>query len=195
MNFLAHIFLSGSDDDLMLGSFIADHVKGKAVFDYPEGIRKGILHHRAVDRFTDNHPQYIQTRTRLKEACGRYAGVIADIFYDHFLSSGWKKYSDLPLHEVTNRIFNILEKNRSKLPPGTSRMLPFLKDSGWLEAYGSYEGLSAALKGLERRSRHWTATRAALEELAMHYSSYRSDFDIFFPQAISYSWKIIKSLK
>jgi len=193
MNFLAHIFLSGSDDELLLGSFIADHVKGKAVFKYPERVRHGIFHHRAIDRFTDTHPQYIQTRTRLKDACGRYAGVIADVFYDHFLSAGWQDYSDLPLREVTSRVFNLLEVNKTLLPPRTSRMLPFLKDSGWLEAYGTFEGLSAALEGLERRSKQWTSTRAALDELSRHYSSYRRDFIIFFPEAITYSGKILNS--
>jgi acyl carrier protein phosphodiesterase len=195
VNFLAHIFLSGSDDDLLLGGFIADHVKGKALFGYPERVRQGILLHRAIDRFTDTHPQYIRSRTRLKDACGRYAGVIADVFYDHFLSAGWNKYSNLPLRQVTQRVYDLLEANMALLPARTSRMLPFLKDSAWLEAYGTLEGVSAALKGLERRSGYWTSTRAALEELSNHYVSYRGDFEIFFPQAIIYSEKILKSME
>ena len=34
MNFLAHLYLSGNDSDIMIGNFIADSVKGKAYKKY-----------------------------------------------------------------------------------------------------------------------------------------------------------------
>ena len=55
MNYLAHVYLSGSDEFLCIGNFIGDHVKGKAYFDYPETIQNGILLHRKIDYFTDQH--------------------------------------------------------------------------------------------------------------------------------------------
>ncbi len=42
MNYLTHIYLSGSNEKLSIGNFIADHVKGKAYLGYPETIQKRI---------------------------------------------------------------------------------------------------------------------------------------------------------
>ena len=55
MNYLAHLYLSGSNKDLVILNFIADHVKGKAFLDYPKVIQNGILFHRKIDHFTDQH--------------------------------------------------------------------------------------------------------------------------------------------
>jgi len=56
MNYLAHIYLSGNDDFLKLGNFIADEIKGKSYKEFPKDIQKGIILHRAIDDFTDHHP-------------------------------------------------------------------------------------------------------------------------------------------
>ena len=56
MNYLAHVYLSGANEALIIDNFIADHVKGKAYLDYSKTIQKGILLHRKIDHFTDQHP-------------------------------------------------------------------------------------------------------------------------------------------
>ncbi|MDD3273470.1 MAG: DUF479 domain-containing protein, partial [Bacteroidales bacterium] len=61
MNYLAHIYLSGSNRQLQVGNFIGDFVKGRKHENYPKGIQKGILLHREIDRFTDCHPLFIET--------------------------------------------------------------------------------------------------------------------------------------
>jgi len=38
MNFLAHIYLSGDDKDIIIGNFIADGIKGSSYTKFPEGI-------------------------------------------------------------------------------------------------------------------------------------------------------------
>ena len=58
MNFLAHVYLSGNDPHLALGNLIADRIKGKDYINYPIPIQKGILLHRQIDTFTDNHPNF-----------------------------------------------------------------------------------------------------------------------------------------
>ena len=56
MNFLAHIYLSGEDEGLTIGNFIADSIKGKKYLNFKKEIQKGILLHRSIDTFTDQHP-------------------------------------------------------------------------------------------------------------------------------------------
>ena len=56
MNFLAHVYLSGSNIHLAVGNLIADRVKGKNIELLAPEIQEGVLLHRAIDTYTDQHP-------------------------------------------------------------------------------------------------------------------------------------------
>lgn len=56
MNFLAHLFLGRDTDDLLVGSYLGDFVKGEINGELPTDITRGILLHRHIDSFTDRHP-------------------------------------------------------------------------------------------------------------------------------------------
>ena len=107
MNFLAHIYLSGDNDLLKIGNFMADSIRGNSYENYPDEIKKGILLHRSIDSFTDMHPVYRKSKHRLHEKYGHYSGVIMDIFYDHFLAKNWANYSNKKLEEYAENT-NIL---------------------------------------------------------------------------------------
>jgi acyl carrier protein phosphodiesterase len=92
MNFLAHIYLSGDNDLLKIGNFMADSIRGNQYLQYPDEIKKGILLHRFIDTFTDAHLIYRKSKHRLHEKYGHYSGVIMDIVYDHFLAKNWNHY-------------------------------------------------------------------------------------------------------
>ena len=64
MNFLAHIYLSGDNDLLKIGNFMADSIRGNSYENYPDEIKKGILLHRSIDSFTDMHPVYRKSKHR-----------------------------------------------------------------------------------------------------------------------------------
>ncbi len=110
MNFLAHLYLSGKNEELIVGNFIADHVKGNNVFKYNEGIQKGIRLHREIDTFTDTHPVFLKSKNRLATDYRKYAGVIVDMFYDHFLSANWKLYDDEDLESFVDRMHDVIIK-------------------------------------------------------------------------------------
>jgi acyl carrier protein phosphodiesterase len=102
MNFLAHIYLSGNDNLLKIGNFMADSIRGNHYLDYPDSLRKGILLHRHIDTFTDSHPIYRKSKHRLHSKYGHYSGVIMDIVYDHFLSKNWSVYSNEKLEDYAD---------------------------------------------------------------------------------------------
>ncbi|MCF8367673.1 MAG: ACP phosphodiesterase [Bacteroidales bacterium] len=182
MNFLAHLYLSGENEEIIIGNFIADHVKGKAIDKFSDGIKLGILLHREIDRYTDSHPVFISTKNRLAVNYKKYAGVIADMFYDHFLSANWMDYSDENIDSFTHRMYKIIMKKYFILPPKTKRLLPFMAKDNWLKAYGTIDGLERALSGMARRTPFESGMENAVTDLIKDYDIYKSEFDSFFSE-------------
>ena len=116
MNFLAHIYLSFGDDDVTIGNFIADSIRGNKYTHLPERVQKGILLHRDIDTYTDAHDIPKQSSKRLHKNYSHYSRVIVDIFYDHFLAKNWVTYSDEPLDIFVGKFLWPLEDNYSILP-------------------------------------------------------------------------------
>ena len=186
MNFLGHIFLSGEEKEILLGNFIADHVKGKQQHDYSAGVIKGIQLHRAIDHFTDHHPIVTQGVKRLNGDYGRYASVIIDMYYDHFLSLHWNDYHQEPIIQYTERKYAELLPYLEIMPVRTQRMLPFMAHDNWLASYARIEGLERALGGMSRRARFESGMESAAQFLLKHYEEYRKEFRLFMPDIIKY---------
>src|SRR5689334_7104563 len=110
MNFLAHLHLSGDNEEIKIGNFIADFVKGKNYDDFPAGIRQGIIIHRHIDYFTDTHPVVSESKQRLYATYHKYAAVIVDIFYDHYLATRWEQYSNISLVDFASEFYFMVKK-------------------------------------------------------------------------------------
>ncbi|RZK26682.1 MAG: DUF479 domain-containing protein, partial [Hymenobacter sp.] len=111
MNFLAHLYLAGPEAAAptyaghLLGQFIADSVPGRQLAGYQPEVQAGIRMHRAIDTFTDQHPVVRRSTARLRAAgAGKYAGVVADVFYDHFLAANFQEFSAESLPAFTQRV-------------------------------------------------------------------------------------------
>ena len=110
MNYLAHIFLSGTSPKSQVGGFIADAVKGK--YDkYPFAMQLGIWLHRKVDEFTDNHVLVKDILTDLRPRFGRYSVILPDLFFDHFLAKNFSNYSKVSLRIYAYRFYSYLLLN------------------------------------------------------------------------------------
>jgi acyl carrier protein phosphodiesterase len=187
MNYLAHLYLSGEDEEILIGNFIADHVKGEGILKFNSGIQNGIRLHRAIDTFTDSHPVYMISKNRLKINYRKYAGVVADMFYDHFLSAYWPDYSDENLDNFINRIHIIFIKNFPILPERSQRFIAYMKKFNWLKGYGTFDGLNRALSGMAMRTPFKSGMEYAAKDLKEHYELFRREFQLFFPEIIDFS--------
>ena len=179
MNFLAHIYLSGDNDLLKIGNFMADSVHGKRYLDYAEDLQKGILLHRFIDTFTDAHPIYRQSRRRLYEKYGHYAGVIMDIVYDHFLAKNWNTYSDINLEQYAAQFYQSLQDNFELLTTKTQNLLPYMINQNWLVQYASLEGLETILFKMDHRTKNRVNMHEALAEVQLYYSELEHEFSLF----------------
>ncbi|MGL2967527.1 ACP phosphodiesterase [Flavobacterium sp. XGLA_31] len=182
MNFLAHIYLSGNNDLLKIGNFMADSIRGHSYDNYPTEIRKGILLHRAIDSFTDMHPIYRQSKHRLHDKYGHYSGVIMDILYDHFLAKNWKTYSDEKLEVYAERFYKLLTDNIELLTDKAKGMLPYMIGRNWLVSYASMEGLEMIMFQMDHRTKNRVAMHESIVELKQYYIEFEQEFTLFFEE-------------
>jgi acyl carrier protein phosphodiesterase len=194
MNFLAHIYLSGNDEDVIIGNFIADGIKGKRYQKFSPSIAKGILLHRAIDTFTDAHPTVHQSTARLHKNYSHYSGVIVDILYDHFLAKNWSKYSDQPLDEYVQDFYELLRKNFTILPARIQRMMPYMITDNWLLSYATVEGISKILAQMNVRTKGISKMNLAVVELEEYYDEFEAEFTSFFDELIAFSQQKLTEL-
>lgn len=182
MNFLAHIYLSGDDDLLTIGNFMADGIKGKKYLKYGEDIQKGILIHRWIDSYTDSHPIVKQSTKRLHSKYGHYSGVIVDILYDHFLAKNWNQYHSDPLENYITKFYQLLKDHHSLLTPRIQKMMIPMMEQNWLLSYASLEGIETVLYNMSFRIKKRVPMDEAIEDLKEHYDAFEQEFTLFFAQ-------------
>ena len=169
MNYLAHIYLSNEEEEITLGNFIADGVKGKKYVQFPLGIQQGILLHRAIDSFTDAHTIVRKSTKRLHKKYSHYSGVIVDILYDHFLAKNWTQYHSIPLHKYTENFYNLINSNFDRLTPRIQKMMPYMIEQNWLLSYASIDGIGKILDQMNRRTNNQSKMNLAVLELTTYY--------------------------
>jgi acyl carrier protein phosphodiesterase len=182
MNYLAHVYLSGTNDLIKVGNFMADSVKGNQYLNYEKELQHGILLHRHIDSYTDAHPIYRQSKHRLHEKYGHYSGVIMDILYDHFLAKNWGKYSSISLPEFAINFYQILENNLDLLQEKTKKIVPYLVTQNWFESYASITGIEKILFQMDYKTHHRVAMQEAVVELKYYYKEFENEFTLFFEE-------------
>ncbi len=191
MNHLAHLYLSQTDLDLLVGNFIADQVKGKALKNYSEGVQKGIEMHRAIDTFTDQHPLVLQSKQRLYAKHHKYAAVIVDMFFDHLLAKNWTDYSPLKLELFSKNVYRLLNARQAEMPERSQRILFYMSKGDWLTNYREKKGIERALQGLASRAKFESKMGESVADLYKDWDAYEAEFKAFFKELYEFSmqWK------
>jgi len=154
------------------------------VNNFSDAVKKGIHLHRAIDKFTDAHPIVEQSKSRLRNEFRKYAPVIVDVFYDHFLARDWEQYHHEPLAIYAQKVYSLLEANQLILPDRTKHMLNYMKAQNWLTGYAKIEGMEKALSGLSRRTSFESKMEFAHIALQENYDDYDKEFSDFFKELI-----------
>lgn len=182
MNFLAHLYLSGEDDDVLIGNFIADGIKGKRYENFPPKIKTGILLHRFIDDFTDTHPICLESKVLFRPRYHKLAPILVDIVYDHFLAKNWSKYHPLPLRNYVDRTYALLQSRFDDLTPPIQHMLPYMVQHDWLYNYQFKEGMENVLHGMSRRVKEGEVLKHGWEDLEQHQNTLQEHFTLFFEE-------------
>ncbi|HEY5930041.1 MAG TPA: ACP phosphodiesterase [Burkholderiales bacterium] len=182
MNYLAHLYPSEPDDDALLGSLMGDFVKGPLDDRYVPAIMRGIALHRRIDTFTDAHPVVQTSKARVSAERRRYAGIMVDMFYDHFLARYWPEFSEEPLVMFTHRVYEILARRSDILPERLREMAPHMMRTDWLGSYAHVEAIHTALNNMGRRLRRENRLLDSADELEQNYAGFEQDFREFLPE-------------
>ncbi len=186
MNYLAHLYLAGDEPDSVLGSLMGDFVKGRVDPARPSTVRHAIMQHRRVDSFTDAHPLVKRSKQRIRPEFRRYAGILIDVFYDHFLASEWQRYAEVPLDEFAEQVYQQVKRHLEELPPRMQLSMRYMVANDLLRSYRTLDGIERALRGIESRLRRPSRLGAAITELETAYPTLCGDFTEFFPQLVRF---------
>jgi len=186
VNFLAHTYLSGCNEEIIVGNFMGDYVKGRNYLLYPELVKKGIVIHRDIDTYTDLHPITRRSKLLVASRYHKYAGIIIDIFYDHFLAALWDNFSTLSLNDFVNRTYDLLKKNYQVLPLAIKRWFPTFLENNWMMAYQSVDGIELVLERMAANTSLPNHAGFAVEMLSENYEVLKNDFLEFFPAIVRF---------
>lgn len=191
MNFLAHIYLSGDSEEILVGNFIADFIRGNRYGQYSDEIIRGIHLHRGIDHFTDQHATVRKGIKRLRPLYGKYSSVLIDIFYDHFLAKNWDTYHDHSLEEHANYVYGVFSKYKNQMPERIQSFLPSMIQHNWLVNYGKFYGIERSLQSISKRAKFSNNMANAVDALKKDYKHLDKEFNLFFPYVIEYTRRFL----
>jgi len=186
MNWLAHIHLSGDSPATRVGNLIPDLVRGSELAGISEQFADGIRLHRLIDSYTDGHPVFRRSVARIDGPLRRYASILVDLFYDHFLACEWSSYSATPLADVVGDFHRSIDSFRTVLPGPVYERLANIRDGGYLLSYSTEHGIAEALLRVSSRLRRPVDLVAGVDHLRAHHELFAADFRDFYPQLLGH---------
>jgi acyl carrier protein phosphodiesterase len=183
MNHLAHALLADpGGTEFALGSALGDFTHGRPDPAWPAARRAGLRFHRAIDHYTDAHPEVVAARNLFVPPMRRYAGIVLDVWFDHLLVHDWRRYDgDESLVHFAPRWLALLDAHATELPASLRRFLGWMHAHGLPAAYGNADTLDAVFHALAQRLSRPSPIADALPSLVEHADALQHHFDAFFP--------------
>ncbi len=186
MNFLAHIYLSCKEPNLLVGNFMADFIGNKYKSNLKPEILQGIELHRRIDHFTDNHPSVKEAVKVIRESQGKYAPVTIDILFDYILTHHWDIYSNQNLKEFTLFAYDTLDNHLEYYPSKLQEMVPRMIADDFLMSCATEERLITTFQRVKRRAKFDNNFDEGHRALFDHYDILSKHFHDFFPDLIQH---------
>lgn len=186
MNYLAHLFLAQATVESRVGNLLGDFAKGVVVADLSDPVKNGLLNHRAVDRFTDTHAVVKQLKGLVGADRKRFAGIMLDMVFDHYLIKHWHHFSHHPFEARCGVYYQALGDGQILMPLPMQRVTQRVITQQWFSSYQTLEGIGFALDRIAGRIRFNHAFYGSVEELITHQDEIENGFLAFFPELIQH---------
>lgn len=180
MNYLAHAFLSNNNEDLLVGNFIADHLRGNDFKNYPQEIVEGILLHRRIDSFTDAHEEFKKSKRFFYKDFEKYSGILIDIYFDHLLAKNFEIHSGVTLSDFSKNVYQVYANHQELLPKNSSGFLEYVIKNNIYTAYSDIKGIQRVLYHLSHHIKHQVQLDASIPIFIEKEKELQVNFDIFF---------------
>lgn len=194
MNYLAHFQLAWPDENLVVGALEGDYLKGPLRGELPAGIEQGVRLHRAIDAYTDQHPLMAELRRAFTPQLRRYAGILIDLCFDHYLSNHWLRYNNQHQGEFNHTVYDSLERNRKFLSPPAQRMSTRMREHDLLCLYGDWDTIPATAARIGQRFRRGNPFLAAADHLDPVRPQLERSFLDFYPELVDFCSSFKKRL-
>lgn len=189
MNCLAHLQLAHLHDHALAGALLGDFVKGNLADHsvnqgggYSTAWVQSIRFHRQIDAYTDSHPLVTRAKQRFDPPLRRYAGIIVDVVFDHFLVHHWHNYTSQPLEEFEHHCYHQLQHAERNFPAKAVALSQHLRRHQLLSGYGDLATIDRALGGVGRRLSRDNPLAGCLPYITTLHSALNEDFLEFYPQ-------------
>ena len=186
MNFLAHSYLSFSEEQLV-GNMIADFVKNRDVARLPESIQKGIKQHRAIDTFTDAHPLIHEAKAPFRPLVRLYSGAFVDVAFDYFLANDTTENSQREWQEHSQRVYAVLRRYEEFLPEVFKKVLDKMQQDDWLYNYRNEWGIEYSFRNVVNKAQFLDKTTNVFPAFLANKDFLREKYEIFFPEIKSFA--------
>jgi acyl carrier protein phosphodiesterase len=195
VNYLAHAYLSFNQPAILAGNLISDFVKGKQHLQYPDEVRKGILLHRAIDAFTDEHATTREAKDIFRPHYRLYSSAFIDVSYDHFLANDWQQFTDdNSLSDFSQQVYSSLDNYVDVFPEPFRRMYPYMKQQNWLYNYRHMAGIERSFAGVVHRAAYLTDSQTAFKLFEENYHRLQQYYTDFFPAIQQFAYSTLQSL-
>ncbi len=174
---------------------ISDFVKGKKKFAYPSAIQNGIILHRFIDTFTDNHEATREAKEIFRPAYRLYSGAFTDVVYDHFLAVDEYEFPGNSLYDFSQAVYGTLNQYSQWFPEKFAGMFPYMKEQNWLYHYRTRWGTGKSLGGVVRRSLHLTESETAFQLFEQHYQLLQDCYRHFWAAVKPFAFKKFEELQ
>lgn len=189
MNYLAHLYFARPNSASRVGNLLGDFARGVNIDALPDPVRLGVLNHRAIDRYTDQHPEVRQLKALFSPQRRRFSGIILDVLFDHFLLHHWQTFHTRPLPQFLAEAYADLTAGMALMPPPMQHVVQRMISADWISSYRDLDQVGIALNRISTRIRYPNRFQDALEEITPHYAQLEQGFLTFFPQLIRHQMR------
>jgi len=187
LNYLAHFHLAWPEPGLLAGALEGDYFKGPLPGTLAPGIERGVRLHRAIDAFSDRDPRLRSLRAHFPPDLRRYAGILIDLSFDHFLCLYWPDFCELSRPEFNREVYRNLRAQRALLSPACRAMSQRMEDADLLDRYAQWDFISASAARVGSRFRRGNPLLDCARRLSPLHGELERAFTDFYPQLVEFA--------
>ena len=197
MNYLAHLFLSGTNEGIILGNILEDYTSGNIENEknktLPKDVKLGLMMHRQIDTLTDTHQTVKLCKEVFYEKFGKYSPIIIDVIFDHYLLKNWVIFTEESFEDFRPRVYKALQTNLEIQPQTMKDLVSSMIHHDWLKNYIETWGIERAFMNLNKRiNKPEIDLTKSIEIFEENYYFLNENFLIFFEELKKHCDKFLK---